>query len=85
MVEFARDDEMRKIEGFAQEFYDNIIEDEQLFCSDEATVWAMWYGESQELIAKISAHYGKTVTEADLKQPLWKLLHQINEGRAAVR
>lgn len=85
MVEFAADVEMKKIAGLAQEFYDSIIGDEQFFCSDEATVWAMWNGESDELIAKISAYYGKTVTATDLKQPLWKLLRQINEGRGTIR
>ncbi len=78
---------MKKIPELADEFYDNILdeEDRPFFVSDEATVWDVWMSTPEELLKKVSQYYEKTVTTDDLKQPLWKLLRQLNEGRSAGR
>ena len=82
MLEFSSDVEIKRIAGLAEEFYENILDDRPLFVSDEAKVWGVWGGEPEELLARISRHYGKTVSMADLQQPLWKLIRQLNEGRS---
>ena len=83
MLEFSSDVEMKKIAGLAQEFYENILDDEQFFVSDEAKVWDVSMAEPEELRTRISEYYGKAVSMDDLNQPLWKLLRQLNEGRSA--
>jgi len=40
--------------------------------------------EPEELLSKISSYYGRKISLADLKQPLWKLILQLNEGRRQV-
>jgi hypothetical protein len=35
---------------------------------------------AEELISRISRYYKKPVSVADLAQPLWKLIRQLNEG-----
>jgi hypothetical protein len=84
-MEFSADVEMKKIAGLAEEFSKNILDDEPFFVSDEATVWSVSGSEPEELITRISNYYGKTVSMADLQQPLWKLIRQLNEGRSAGR
>jgi hypothetical protein len=84
-MEFSADVEMKKIAGLAEEFSKNILDDEPFFVSDEATVWSVSGSEPEELIARISNYYGKTVSMADFQQPLWKLIRQLNEGRNAGR
>jgi hypothetical protein len=83
-VEFSSDVEMQKIQDLAQEFYEHILYNEPpLFVSDEATIWSISAEEAEELLKRCADFYGKTLTVADLKQPLWKLIRQVNEGRVA--
>lgn len=84
-MELSSDVEMKKIAGLAEEFSKNILDDEPFFVSDEATVWSVSGSEPEELLTRISNYYGKTVSMADLQQPLWKLIRQLNEGRSAGR
>jgi hypothetical protein len=81
-MEFSSDVEMKKIAGLAEEFSKNILDDEPFFVSDEATILDVSGAEPQELITRISNYYRKTISMADLRQPLWKLLRQLNEGRS---
>ena len=83
MLEFSSDVEMKKVAGLAEEFSKNILDDEPFFVSDEANILDVSGAEPEELITKISNYYGKTISMADLRQPLWKLLRQLNEGRSA--
>ncbi len=85
MLEFSPDVEMKKIAGLAQEFYENILDDKPFFVSDEASILDVSGAEPEELLARISKYYGKTVSITDLQQPLWKLILQLNEGRSASR
>jgi hypothetical protein len=82
-MEFSSDAEMKKITELAQHFYENILDDAPFLVSDEATVLDVSGAEPKELLVRISEHYGKTISMTDLKQPLWKLIRQLNEGRGA--
>jgi len=84
-MEFSADVEMKKIAGLAEEFSKNILDDKPFFVSDEANILDVSGAEPEELIARISNYYGKTISVADLQQPLWKLIVQLNEGRNAGR
>ena len=80
MIPFSSDVEMQKIPELTQEFLEHVLYDEEpLFISDEATIWAVSVNTAEELIRRISQYYGKPVSEADLAQPLWKLIRQLNE------
>jgi hypothetical protein len=85
MLEFSPQVEMKKIAGLAEEFSKNILDDEPFFVSDEATILDVSAAEPEELITRISNYYGKTISMADLQQPLWKLIRQLNEGHSTGR
>lgn len=81
MIPFSSDVEMQKIPESTQEFLEHVLYDEEpLFISDEATIWDVSMATAEELISRISQYYGRPVSEADLKQPLWKLIRQLNEA-----
>lgn len=81
MIPFSSDSEMQKMPELTQEFLERVLYDEEpLFISDEATIWDVSMSTGEELTKRISDYYGKTVSESDLKQPLWKLIRQLNEG-----
>jgi len=78
-MEFGPCVEMGKIQGLAQDFFEHVLHDEKpLFVSDEATIWDVSTSEAAELLIRLSQHYRKSVSIDDLKQPLWKLLRQMN-------
>lgn len=80
-MEFSSDIEMQKIPEMAQEFIEHVLYDEEpLFISDEATIWDVSTTTAEELISRISHYYKKPASAADLAQPLWKLIRQLNEG-----
>jgi len=83
MLEFSPDPEMKKIAGLADEFSKNILDEEPLFVSDEATILDVSAADPEELISRISNYYRRTISMADLKQPMWKLILQLNQGRSA--
>jgi hypothetical protein len=81
MIPFSSDSEMQKIPELTQEFFEHVLYDEEpLFISDEATIWDVSTSTREELISRISRYYKKPVSVADLAQPLWKLIRQLNEG-----
>ena len=78
-MEFSPCVEMGKIQDFAQDFFEHVLYDEKpLFVSDEATILDVSTSEAAELLIRLSKHYQKPVSMDDLKQPLWKLLRQMN-------
>ncbi len=84
-MELSPDIEMRRLSGEAREFFDKVLYDEEcIFVSDEATVWDVSTSSAEDLLERCSNYYGKTVSRADLNQPLWKLLRKLNEGRQQV-
>lgn len=81
-MEFSSDVEMQKVSREAREFFDKVLSDEKpLFVSDEATIWDVSISTAGDLLERCSKYYGKSLSVEDLKQPLWKLLRQLNEGR----
>jgi hypothetical protein len=53
-----------------------------LFVSDEATIWDVSMAAPEEITKRCSEYYGIPVSMDDLKQPLWKLLSQLDAARA---
>ncbi len=86
-MEFARDDETKKIPDLVKDLFEHVLydEDPKFWISDEATIWDVSMAAPEDLLLRVSKHYGRPVTTADLKQPLWKLLPQMNEGRTKSR
>ena len=80
-MELSSDIEMQKIPELTQEFIEHVLYDEEpLFISDEATIWDVSTTTAEELISRIFHYYKKPVSVAELAQPLWKLIRQLNEG-----
>ena len=80
MLPFSPDVEMQKIPQLTEEFFQQVLYDEEpLFISDEATIWDVSMSTADELIHRIFRYYRKSVSPADLKQPLWKLICQLND------
>jgi len=80
MIPFSSDLEMKKIPELTQEFFEHVLYDEEpLFVSDEATIWDVSMSTAQGLISRCRKYYKKPVSVADLGQPLWKLIRQLNE------
>jgi hypothetical protein len=84
MVEFARDDETKKIPELIKDLFAHVLHDEDpnYWISDEATIWEVSMAAPEDLLLRVRNYYGKPVTMEDLKQPLWKLLPKLNEGRS---
>jgi len=87
ILEFASDNETKKIPDLVKELFDHVLydEDPNFWISDEATIWEVSMAMPEDLLLRVSKYYGKPVTIADLKQPLWRLLPQLNEGRTKLR
>ena len=81
-MEFSSDVEMRRIPELAREFFERVLIDEELFfVGDEATIWDVSMATPEELVKRCSEYYRTPVFSDDLKQPLWKLIRQLNEHR----
>ena len=79
-MQLSSESEMQKIPELTEEFLEHVLYDEEpLFISDEATIWDVSMSTGEELIDRIYQYYKKPVTTADLTQPLWKLIRQLNE------
>jgi hypothetical protein len=82
LMEFSSDVEMQKVSREAQEFFEKVLFDEEpVFVSDDATIWDVSTSTADELVKRCSEYYKKPVSVGDLKQPLWKLLRQLNDRR----
>jgi hypothetical protein len=82
-VEFSSDVEMRKIPDLTRDFFKYALFDEEpVFISDEATIWDVSTVDSEELTKRCLGHYGTSVSTDDFKQPLWKLISQLDERRS---
>jgi hypothetical protein len=87
MVEFARDDETKKIPDLVKELFEHVLydEDPNFWISDEATIWEVSMAAPQDLLLRVNKYYGMPVTIEGLKQPLWKLLPQLKARRNKLR
>jgi hypothetical protein len=74
---------MERIAPLADEFFTNVLYDEEpIFVSDEATIWDISCGPSeQELLQRCSTFYKAPVTAQDLAMPLWMLIEKLNHSR----
>jgi hypothetical protein len=82
-MELSSNLEMQKIPELTKDFFEHILYDEHpLFVSDEATILDVSMSAPAVLLTRCSQYYEKPVSMDDLKQPLWKLLRQLNEGRS---
>jgi hypothetical protein len=81
-MEFASDNQIQQVEDLIQELFKQVLYDEEpIFVSDEATIWNVSMASTEELLNRLSRYYGVNISRADLKQPLWKLLREINARR----
>ena len=81
-MEFSPDSEIQQLQDLVQELFDHVLYDEEpIFISDEATIWDVSMSTSEELLGRISRYYGIKISNADLNQPLWKLLREIDARR----
>src|SRR5713101_1451234 len=81
-MELGSDVQMQRYSREAKEFFEKVLYDEQpVFVSDEATILDVSTSSIEELSERCAKQYGKTLLPEDLKQPLWKLLRQLNQGR----
>ena len=81
-MEFSPDREIEQLQDLVQELFDHVLYDEEpIFISDEATIWDVSMSSPEELLDRLSSYYGVTISRADLKLPLWKLLREINARR----
>ena len=82
-LEFAGSTNMDRIAPLADEFFSNVLFDEEpLFVSDEATIWDVSMSPTaDELVKRCSSFYGTHVTAEDLRQPLWQLIEQLHQSR----
>ena len=82
MAEFSSNEKMLRIPELSQELLEHVLYDEEpFFISDEATIWDVSMATQEEIIKRCSEYYGIPVSMEDLKQPLWKLLPQLDAGR----
>jgi hypothetical protein len=65
-----------------EEFYSKVLFDEEpLFVSDEATVWDIWSGDEEEILARCSNYYGVPVSREETRQPFWKFVTSLDARR----
>ncbi len=83
MIDLADDEHMRSLEPLAEEFYEKVLrpDEEPGFVSDDASLLGISLAPENLLIDKIKTHYGKAVTNSDLRKSFWLLLTYLNEGR----
>lgn len=79
----SSDEEMQKIPDLAHEFFVHVLcgEYEPIHVSDEATIWDVSMATPNDLSTRCSEYYGVSVCLEDLKQPLYRLLRQLDAGR----
>lgn len=84
MIQLANDEHMRGLEPLAEEFYEHVLrpDEEPGFVSDEASLLDISLAPEEQLIEKIKAHYGKTITKFDLRRSFWSLLTDLNTNRS---
>jgi hypothetical protein len=82
-LNFASDKDMQLLGPELAEFVQYVIpEEEPAFVSDEATVWDISLSTQEELIDHCFNHYGVQLRAEDFKQPLSRLLSELQRRRA---
>ncbi|HSZ15688.1 MAG TPA: hypothetical protein VK764_01220 [Terracidiphilus sp.] len=81
-LDFASDKNMQSLGPELAEFVQYVIpEEEPAFVSDEATVWDISLSTQEELIDHCFNHYGVQLKAEDFKQPLSRLLPELQRRR----
>ena len=84
-MELGSDVQMQRLSREAREFFEKVLYDEEpVLVSDEASILDVSTSSIEELTERCAKQYGKNLSPEDLKQPLWKLLRQLNQGRTHV-
>jgi hypothetical protein len=86
MAELVPDHRTKKIATLLDALFRDVLhEDEPIFVSDEATLLDVSLAAPDDLIRRCSAYYQTTVTAADLRTPLWKVLPELAKRRVSAR
>jgi hypothetical protein len=85
-MEFSRDTQIRKVSGLVTEMFQKVLYDEEpLFVSDEATLWAVSMSDPNDVLERFQKYYRVPLSFEETQQlPLWKLLLMIEERREAL-
>jgi hypothetical protein len=84
-VTFSSSKETDGLGKVAEEFYTNILFDEEpLFVSDEATLWGLWMGDEKEILERCSKYYAVPVSKEETQQPFWKFVTLLNTKRSRI-
>jgi hypothetical protein len=85
-MELSPDTRIRSVGGLVAEMFQNVLYDEEpLFVSDEATLWAVSMSDPNDVLERFRKYYGIPVSLEETRQlPLWKLLLTIDERRKAL-
>jgi hypothetical protein len=72
---------MNKRKLLAEEFYNNVLEPEEIPClvTDEASLYDIFAGDEFELINKVKIKYGVNISLEQFKMPFWQLLEYLKE------
>jgi hypothetical protein len=86
MTELAPDHRTKEIVALLDALFRDVLhEEEPIFISDEATLLDVSLATPDELIRRCSAYYRTTITLADLRTPLWKVLPGLEQSRLSAR
>jgi hypothetical protein len=82
-LEFAPDSEISKRRNLAVEFFKVALDPEEhpWFISDEASIYDIYAGDENDLVAKCKSYYGVDIRD-QLGVPLWKLLDYLTAYRS---
>jgi len=82
-MEFAPDTQIRKVSSLVTEMFQKVLHDEEpLFVSDEATLWAVSMSDPDDVLERFRKYYCVSVSLEETHQlPLWKLLLVIDDRR----
>lgn len=83
----AKSTQMDKRKALAQEFYNSILEPEEIpfIVTDEACLYDIYIGTEVDLIKKVNEKYGIKIDIKHFKIPFWKLLDYIEENKGNKR
>ncbi len=83
MLEFSPNTEMSRVKVLADELFKYVLYDEEpIFVSDEATLWAVSMSDVDAVLERIRKYYGVSLSLKETQQfPLWKLLRLLDERR----
>lgn len=80
---FGSTAEMDKRKLKAEKFYYAVLDPEEIpyLVTDEATLYAIYYGDEAELIKKIKEIYKVDIQLKHFKTPFWQLLDLLDNDR----